>query len=66
MSVTEIHTIGSSARADGAPSDAGSENAVSVRLQALEGMTYDGLRTEWRRLYRAHPPKRVARDLLML
>ncbi len=29
-------------------------------------MTYDGLRTEWRRLYRAHPPKRVARDLLVL
>ena len=25
-----------------------------------------GLRTEWRRLYRAHPPKRVARDLLVL
>jgi hypothetical protein len=24
------------------------------------------LRSEWRRLYRAHPPKRVARDLLAL
>lgn len=66
MSVTEIHTIGSPTLADGAPSDAGSENAVSVRLQTIEGMTYDGLRTEWRRLYRAHPPKRVARDLLVL
>lgn len=66
MSVTEIHTIGSPPRADGAPSDAGSENVVSVRLQALKAMTYDGLRTEWRRLYRAHPPKRVARDLLVL
>ncbi len=66
MLVTEIHTTGSPARADGAPSDAGSEDAVAARLQALEGMTYDGLRTEWRRLYRAHPPKRVARDLLVL
>ncbi len=66
MSVTEVHTTGSPARADGEPSDAGSEDAVAARLQALAGMTYDGLRTEWRRLYRAHPPKRVARDLLAL
>lgn len=66
MSVAEVHTTGSPVRADGAPSDAGSEDAVAARLQALEGMTYDGLRTEWRRLYRAHPPKRVARDLLVL
>ena len=66
MSVTEVQTAGSPARADGAPSGARSEDAVAVRLQALEGMTYDGLRSEWRRLYRAHPPKRVARDLLAL
>ncbi len=66
MSVTEVHTTGSPARADGAPSDAGSEDAVAARLQAVEGMTYDGLRAEWRRLYRAPPPKRVSRDLLIL
>ena len=66
MSVTDIHTTGSPARADGAPSDAGSEDAVAARLQALEGLTYDGLRVEWRRPYRAHPPKRVARDPLVL
>ncbi len=54
MSVTEAHTAGSPARADGAPSDAGSKDTVAARLQAVEGMTYDGLRTEWRRLYRAH------------
>ncbi len=66
MSVTEDHTAGSPARADDAPSDAGSEDAEVARLQALEGMTYDGLRSEWRRLYRAHPPKRVARNLLVL
>ena len=66
MSVTEVHTTGSPVPADGAPSDTGSEDAVAARLHALEGMTYDGLRTEWRQLYRAHPPKRVARDLLVL
>ena len=41
-------------------------STVAARLQALERMDYAGLRAEWRRLYRAHPPKRVARDLLML
>ncbi len=66
MSVTEVHTTESPARVDSRRSDARSEDAVAARLQALEGMTYDGLRTEWRRLYRAHPPKRVARDLLVL
>jgi hypothetical protein len=66
MSVTEGHTTGNPVRADGEPGDAGSKDAVAAKLQALEGMTYDGLRTEWRRLYRAHPPKRVARDLLVL
>jgi len=66
MLVTETRTTGAPVRADSAPRDASSEDAVAARLQALEGMTYDGLRTEWRRLYRAHPPKRVARDLLVL
>ncbi len=66
MSGTEVHTAESPARADGAPRDARSEDAVAARLRDLEGMTYDGLRSEWRRLYRAHPPKRVARDLLAL
>ena len=40
--------------------------AVATRLQALEQMDYAALQAEWRRLYRAQPPKRVARDLLML
>lgn len=39
---------------------------VSAKLQALEQMDYATLQSEWRRLYRAPPPKRVARDLLML
>ncbi len=42
------------------------DEAVSARLQALEQMDYAALRAEWRRFYRAPPPKRVARDLLML
>ncbi len=40
--------------------------AVAARLQALESMDSATLRSEWRRLYRAPAPKRVARDLLML
>ena len=63
---TEIHATESTARADGGRSDASSEDAVAVKLRALAKMDYDELRAEWRRLYRAHPPKRVARDLLML
>lgn len=39
---------------------------VTARLQALEQMDYTTLRSEWRRLYRAPAPKRVARNLLML
>ncbi len=63
---TEIHTAGRPARADGRRSDASSEDAVAIRLQALAEMDYDTLRAEWRRLYRAQAPKRVSRDLLML
>ena len=63
---TEIHPARRPARADGRRSGASSEDAVAVKLQALAEMDYDALRAEWRRLYRAHPPKRVARDLLML
>ncbi len=63
---TEIHPAVRPARADGRRSDASSEDAVTVKLQALAEMNYDSLRAEWRRLYRAHPPKRVSRDLLML
>ena len=44
----------------------GKTEMVSARLQALEQMDYATLRSEWRRLYRAEPPKRVARDLLLL
>lgn len=44
----------------------GTPDSVSARLKALEQMDYTDLRREWRRLYRAQPPVRVARDLLEL
>src|SRR5260221_481168 len=39
---------------------------VATRLNALEAMSPAALRSEWRRLYRVLPPKRVARELLIL
>ena len=33
---------------------------------ALEQLTYAQLQSEWRRLYRSHPPKKISRDLLEL
>jgi Protein of unknown function (DUF2924) len=39
---------------------------IPARLHALETMDHEMLRAEWRRLYRALPPKRVARELLLL
>ncbi len=66
MLETEIHTAGRPARADGRRSDAGSEDAVAVKLTALTVMDSDGLRREWRRLYRSHPPRHIRRDLLVL
>ncbi len=48
------------------PKGAPTAGTVAARLQALENMDYPALRAEWRRFYRAQPPKRVARDLLVL
>ncbi len=50
----------------GSRNGASTADAVAARLQGLEQMDYAALRREWRRLYRTHPPKRVARGLLML
>jgi len=44
----------------------GSAEDVAAKLRALEHMDGPALRAEWRRLYRAHPPKGVRRDLLLL
>jgi hypothetical protein len=42
------------------------ERTVAEKLRLLESMDYVVLRDEWRRLYRSNPPKRVARELLLL
>ena len=66
MSDVEKHTGRDAAKGADHGRDSGAAPAVATRLQALVSMSYDELRAEWRRLYRAHPPKRVARDLLAL
>jgi hypothetical protein len=38
---------------------------IEARVLALEGLTTAELRIEWRRLYRATPPTRLSRDLLI-
>ena len=39
---------------------------LETKLTALTVMDGDGLRREWRRLYRSHPPLHIRRDLLIL
>ena len=39
---------------------------LEAKLTALTVMDSDGLRREWRRLYRSHPPLHFRRDLLVL
>jgi hypothetical protein len=48
------------------PDGLGNADDIAAKLRALKQMDHAALRAEWRRLYRAHPPKRVARDLLLL
>src|SRR3712207_290142 len=43
---------------------AGSE--LAEHLAALPTLTYADLRSEWQRLFRAHPPQKISRDLLEL
>ncbi len=66
MPDTEIHTAKHPAPASGRRRDAVSEDVVPVELQVLTEMDYATLRSAWQRLYRVYPPKRVARDLLIL
>ncbi len=39
---------------------------LTEKLAALADLDAVGLRAEWRRLYRSHPPQRIRRDLLVL
>jgi len=43
-----------------------STDGVAAKLCVLDQMDGPALRAEWRRLYRAHPPRGVRRDLLLL
>lgn len=47
-------------------SAAASAADLGARLNNLSQISYADLRTEWRRLYRSHPPKKISRDLLEL
>lgn len=51
------------------PADSGTSargaNLVAA-LDALSAMDLSALQTEWRRLYRTHPPKKLSRELLAL
>ena len=42
-----------------------SSTGVDTRITALDTLTTADLRIEWRRLYRATPPTRLSRDLLI-
>jgi hypothetical protein len=48
----------------GASTTPTSQSELSQNIAALTGLTAQQLRTEWRRLYRSHPP-RLSRDLLV-
>ena len=39
---------------------------LDAKLDGLATMDSDGLRREWRRLYRSNPPRRLKRDLMAL
>ncbi|MCI0430754.1 MAG: DUF2924 domain-containing protein [Rhodospirillales bacterium] len=68
MPTTEADAVGTDRTGSevGRDSAVGTAEAVAAKLQALEQMDYAALRREWRRLYRAHPPKRVSGELLRL
>ena len=54
-----------SRRGDFAASSQSEGSDIETRLVALETLTTTDLQIEWRRLYRATPPTRLSRDLLI-
>ena len=65
--MSEVETLSSTDRAErrGRARTPG-RGELHMQLAALAQMTHGELQSEWRRLYRAHPPKKVGRDLLEL
>jgi hypothetical protein len=66
MTHPEIRVIADAQSRTSSGDERSTAEGVVAKLNALEQMDHATLRVEWRRLYRAHPPKRVTRDLLML
>jgi hypothetical protein len=60
------HAVNGVLSTNSEPDEPNLAKSAGAKLKLLESMDYGALRTEWRRLYRAEPPKRVARELLML
>jgi hypothetical protein len=52
-------------REDLAAGSQGEGSDIETRIIALEALTTADLQIEWRRLYRATPPTRLSRDLLI-
>ena len=52
-------------RGDLAAGSQGEGSDIETRIIALEALTTPDLQIEWRRLYRATPPTRLSRDLLI-
>ena len=52
-------------REDLAAGSQGEGSDIETRIIALEALTTANLQIEWRRLYRATPPTRLSRDLLI-
>ena len=52
-------------REDLAADSQGEGSDIETRIIVLEALTTADLRIEWRRLYRATPPTRLSRDLLI-
>ena len=62
----KMESIADAPMAPGQWKASGAASDLAERLTALGQMTHTELRDEWRRLYRAHPPKKISRDLLEL
>lgn len=67
MDISEARkeSMGETPRAGETPTRAGTA-ALAERLAALSHLSHADLRGEWRRLYRAQPPKKLGRDMLEL
>lgn len=66
MSEQTLQMVGSLEREEQSQSDTTTAENLNARLETLKQHTYADLLLEWRRLFRAPPPKRIGQDLLTL